>query len=469
MSNVSPLASSLVSEEEEEATDVFQFLLAAPAPPARPDLGVGRILEVVQVVGDAVTAVAHIRAGQPVVVGDAPGQLSGVSAHRFPWSKSAQAAFCVPAECVPEARFRLLEPDGDTWSCRFLDAWAGFLLRGSRRLSLGEIRGNGMAVLDPRGGWVVALRPDDALVLHLGAVSFVVKQGHRSLPAPPPAFADLDAPVVGIVAFIVIAGLLIGGALAIVPPPPAVATLDLDHRVFEADLFRVVPPPPAPAATKEPAAGSRAKDPEGGSPKAGPPRKGPRSDGIVAALDGQLDEILGDGNLPQAVLDGVGAMIGSRGTQAGPGLGYRGPGFGAGGRAAVGQGPTFGDHRGTAFTDGIGDIGGKREAKLRVEGETILGPLDRSLIDAEIKRHLAAIRYCYQRELPKSPDLSGRVSIRFVIAGTGEVSSAAVKSSTLANPAAEACISGRFLRMRFPAPLGGGIVIVTYPFVFSTT
>jgi hypothetical protein len=35
------------------------------------------------------------------------------------------------------------------------------------------------------------------------------------------------------------------------------------------------------------------------------------------------------------------------------------------------------------------------------------------------------------------------------------------------NPAVESCINGRFMRFQFPEPKGGGIVIVSYPFIFS--
>ena len=31
----------------------------------------------------------------------------------------------------------------------------------------------------------------------------------------------------------------------------------------------------------------------------------------------------------------------------------------------------------------------------------------------------------------------------------------------------EQCVVGRFMRMQFPQPKGGGIVIVSYPFLFS--
>ena len=41
------------------------------------------------------------------------------------------------------------------------------------------------------------------------------------------------------------------------------------------------------------------------------------------------------------------------------------------------------------------------------------------------------------------------------------------KSSTMGNKAVEGCINSRFQRFKFPEPKGGGIVIVSYPFIFQ--
>lgn len=97
----------------------------------------------------------------------------------------------------------------------------------------------------------------------------------------------------------------------------------------------------------------------------------------------------------------------------------------------------------------------------------IIGVLDKSVIDAVIKRNMAQIRYCYQRELDKDPAFAGRLTVKFVIAGDGTVTSATTKATTMNNPAVESCINGRFMKFTFPEPKGGGIVIVSYPFVFS--
>jgi hypothetical protein len=102
------------------------------------------------------------------------------------------------------------------------------------------------------------------------------------------------------------------------------------------------------------------------------------------------------------------------------------------------------------------------------EGIVALGSLDPALIDAVIKQHMNQIRYCYQRALPRNPSLAGKVGIKFTIAGDGSVSQAGVRATTMNDAAVESCLVGRFMRMRFPTPRGGGIVIVSYPFLFGT-
>jgi TonB family protein len=80
---------------------------------------------------------------------------------------------------------------------------------------------------------------------------------------------------------------------------------------------------------------------------------------------------------------------------------------------------------------------------------------------------MAQIRYCYQRELTKNPTLGGKITVKFTIAKDGTVSSASTKSSTMGNEAVETCINTRFMKFQFPEPKGGGVVIVSYPFIFS--
>ena len=71
-------------------------------------------------------------------------------------------------------------------------------------------------------------------------------------------------------------------------------------------------------------------------------------------------------------------------------------------------------------------------------------------------------------ERPEAVVLGGNVTVKFVIGADGSVGSATTRITTLNNAAFESCINGRFMRMNFPKPSGGGIVIVSYPFIFSS-
>ena len=53
------------------------------------------------------------------------------------------------------------------------------------------------------------------------------------------------------------------------------------------------------------------------------------------------------------------------------------------------------------------------------------------------------------------------------IQGPQRRSMVTTKATTMANTDLEACLHERFKRMKFPEPKGGGIVIVSYPFVLS--
>lgn len=96
------------------------------------------------------------------------------------------------------------------------------------------------------------------------------------------------------------------------------------------------------------------------------------------------------------------------------------------------------------------------------------GSLDRDVIRRVVRTHQNEIRFCYEQGLQKNPKLAGTVKIKLVIAGTGSVMSVAVASSTLDDASVEQCIASKVKRWTFPEPEGGGIVVVTYPFTFSS-
>ncbi len=92
-------------------------------------------------------------------------------------------------------------------------------------------------------------------------------------------------------------------------------------------------------------------------------------------------------------------------------------------------------------------------------------PVAQELVDQVIRRHMNQVRYCYQRELIKMPEIAGRVEIEFVIAPDGSVHAAKTAKTTLDNTAVEACVVSRFMRMQFPP--SGLSSTVSYPFTFK--
>lgn len=134
------------------------------------------------------------------------------------------------------------------------------------------------------------------------------------------------------------------------------------------------------------------------------------------------------------------------------GLGLRGTGQGGGGT-------------------GSGTLGGIQGAPIIKKRPVIIGeggPLPREVIRRVIRTHQPEVRHCYEQQLTKQPSLAGRVVVKFTIQADGRVSAARVITDTLKTPAVANCLVRRVLTWRFPAPLGGGIVKVSYPFVFRT-
>jgi hypothetical protein len=184
------------------------------------------------------------------------------------------------------------------------------------------------------------------------------------------------------------------------------------------------------------------------------------------------------GNDPMSAL---GALMGDQigGNFGFGGLGLRGTGRGGGGTGegtiglgnigTIGHGA--GGGTGSGYGSGAGGFRG-RDAKvprIRSGQADVHGSLSKEVIRRIIGRHINEVRFCYEQELNARPDLQGRVAVKFIISPTGAVQTAAVDSSDLGNPKAEQCIAQSVRRWTFPAPEGGGIVVVTYPFVLSQT
>ena len=116
-----------------------------------------------------------------------------------------------------------------------------------------------------------------------------------------------------------------------------------------------------------------------------------------------------------------------------------------------------------AGSTGQGGVG------LIEEESEIVGGLDRDVIAGIIKNYLGQILYCYERQLSAHPDMFGKVSVKFTIAGNGAVETQAIADTTLKNATVEGCMLNKVATWKFPAPNGGTRVNVTYPFLFKST
>jgi TonB family protein len=95
------------------------------------------------------------------------------------------------------------------------------------------------------------------------------------------------------------------------------------------------------------------------------------------------------------------------------------------------------------------------------------GSLDKELIRRVIHYHRSQLGACYEARLKEIPALQGKLVVQLVIGPGGEVASLEVKESTLGDAGLEGCIQGKIRTWMFPKPRQGGVVTVTYPFIFK--
>ncbi len=186
-------------------------------------------------------------------------------------------------------------------------------------------------------------------------------------------------------------------------------------------------------------------------------------------LPGLMNSVGGNGINVESLVK----LQGLKGSQHGEGIGLGGLGVVGTGRGGGGFGWGGAGRDGFGLGSGYGRSPGALSQRSRqtprvVAGRPLVqGSLDKEIIRRVVRRHRREVRYCYEQELIKDPYLQGKVTVSFVIQTSGRVTSSVVKSSTLRNNRVERCVVGKIRRWVFPEPKGGGLVRVTYPFVFA--
>lgn len=124
-----------------------------------------------------------------------------------------------------------------------------------------------------------------------------------------------------------------------------------------------------------------------------------------------------------------------------------------------------------------------------IDPSRVKGRLPPEVIQKVVRDNFGGMRKCYEAALGKDPQLTGKITTRFIIERDGRVSSATDIHDAPAPEELErvpawldlgplkaeprfpdatvvACVVGRFAALTFPEPQGG-VVTVVYPIIFS--
>lgn len=101
--------------------------------------------------------------------------------------------------------------------------------------------------------------------------------------------------------------------------------------------------------------------------------------------------------------------------------------------------------------------------------------LDSDYIRSRLQEILPLIKECFEAGLERTPNLAGRIVLRFTVVGHegigGLVSDSQVlaEKTTLTDATVRECIQESVYAAQFVAPMGEGETVIEYPFSFSAT
>jgi TonB family protein len=463
----------------------------------------GDTLEVAMVWGDHVLSVNQHPGARVVTVG-----------------RAADSDYVVEADEVPEGPFPLVvAQDGAYYLC-VTAAMRGVVQQSGHRWTLAELAAAGGVAPSSAlpGASLVPLPPRSSARLDFGEVTLLIAFAERAEAIG--GMGGVDTQPLGYIlssAFVHMAFLAL--ALTI---PADVDAFELDSAAASDRFARlalapeqVEPPEPLPSDLSTPsdsgAATSGRRGPEGaaGRKDAPPEAAGRRavageSDreklsrdtriaqdaGAVGALNTMRETMGGDlfasadQSLGRDTQNALGGIEGdgpgdARGEE---GLGIKGTGRGGPGDGEEGVG--IGDsvtcppgekcddrRRGPGKKPGPGI--GERDASTP-DPEVFAGPIEsndcmsREAIKRVFRQKRNELRYCYERELQRRPDLEGQVSVRVSINSNGDVFSSTVKKSSMGSPRVEQCVAQKIKRWTFSPPKNGcHVVNINYPINFT--
>jgi outer membrane biosynthesis protein TonB len=254
------------------------------------------------------------------------------------------------------------------------------------------------------------------------------------------------------------------------PPPPPPEVVPEAEAEAAVPTKQPAPTPPSPH-TKQPRTAKHlrasAKESEA---SAGPEQPTPSAAKILSSLGGvtpSTTTATAITNLDAAPHGAGGGfkVSGAIGKAPGDGLKIASAGSGSG---------TLGTKSATEVGAKVGRVKGEEgtgvvRARVTAIPQAITGEgtLARGEIQKVVNAHVHQVQACYERQLMKDPSLGGKITLEWVINGSGAVASVRVKQSTIHSVDVATCIQNAIRGWKFPSPQGGAVT-VTYPFAFST-
>lgn len=375
--------------------------------------------------------------------------------------------------------FKLVEVHPDQSADLYFDEhYEGHVRVGDKLMSLAAAKGTPVVARTPKGSYTVRLSAHDKADVVIGHVSFYMDWVERAEKIPlAPVVRKREAVVLLALLLLTLGSIYFLSFMGTPPeekPPERLVTLEPSHRVH------AISPTPSNADPSKAAIGQY-KTADGGA------AKGPLGKATTHVASQQsATSSLRHANLGSLVSgltslganspnrkntdNGSVAAIAQEGTG---GFSTEGLKKGGGGRTSglgrtvgQGEGGFSGTGRlglyGNSSVDGTGAGGGGVATR-------VAGGLDRDVIESIIRRRLDRIRLCYERQLNFYPKLAGKVAVHFVIGKKGEVLQASSLEDTMKNSAVRSCVLYEVKSWTFPAPEGGTLVTVDYPFVFESS
>jgi pSer/pThr/pTyr-binding forkhead associated (FHA) protein len=419
-----------------------------------------------------------------------------------------------PLDGAPLEDFPLVAPLGDDFVFNYGPSMEGEMMVDGQSVTLAELQQQGRSrpSSTAAGALETPIPPQARFRVRLGQSTFMVSSVPQPRRQAAPVLAAIESRPLAYLAGSAIFFLGLWGLLRAIPPDPHALALDLsgaDGRITRVESLAQEDPLQEEDELEEDAddesggtgtamaldegkmgkedsqrdVGRYAMKDEGADPQLAREQAmdQAREAGFLAAFNAQqggaFASLTGTGDFSSG-LDDVNVYGGLLGDEVGEmqgGFGFGRSGFGPGGGGTgwgtigTGRYGTIGHGSGTGSGYGAGaGRGGMRgrtaqTPQVRIGNATATGDLDRNIIRRYIRRKLPQIKYCYEKQLLVRPGLDGTVVSEFTISPQGAVLNS--KASGVAKEVSD-CVADVIGTIQFPAPKGGGLVQVRYPFTF---